>query len=205
MGSRALAATWVGRRPRSREPGHRGHVALKPDAGQVGPLGLHARACNCCRHVIQPHWVPLGHCEVLAVSILDLRRRSYCKTLAAEVWDSLALPLGTVDASHRARCKEALLTAALSCGRRGALYATRTGPCDAMRNCTQRIPGGTSLAVLHVHLRMCLQPWTHVARSSGTLSGAGLQPAGLKHALSGSMRLPDWRGSCCCCTSHPLP
>ena len=62
----------------------------------------------------------------------------------------------------------------------------RVMPCMTANNV---FPVWTSLALLHVHLQMCLQPWTHVARSGGTLSGAGLQPAGLKHALSGSMVL----------------
>ena len=153
---------------------------------------MHATAAGTLSSRIGSHWAivrfwlcPSWICAGAAIARRWRQRygtASHCRS------GQLTHPIMRAARRHYLRLRTPVAGAAL-------LYATRTGPCDAMRNCTQRIPGGTSLAVLHDHLQMCLQPWTHAACSSGALSGAGLQPAGQKLAPSGSMRLPDWRRS----------
>ena len=128
--SRALAATRVGRRPRAGASRandtaakqlcegmwQQGHEAANPTAGQVGPLGLPALACMCCRHVIQPHWVPQDHGEALAVPMLDLRR-----CCCAPPWRQISGP--PVPPFWRAARRRYRQVCAL-CDRRGALCVT---------------------------------------------------------------------------------
>ena len=178
------------------------HVGSEITAGQVGALGRPALACKYRR----PHWVPKDHDEALTVSLLDVRR-----CCCAPPWRRTS---GA--ASH---CRQCLPMSALQGGATGGcptLWQARRfssihapvppqGLRDAMHDCKECSPGGTSSYLLHVHLQMCLQLWMNAACSTGALSGEGLQPAGQKLALSGSKRLLDWRGGCCCCTSRPLP